>query len=49
MHEVSLCEGVLNVLEDNAIQQKFKKVKAVWLEIGVLSGVEHEAMLFIRL
>jgi len=46
MHEMSLCEGVLNVLEDSARQQNFKKVKTVWLEIGVLSGVEHEAMLF---
>jgi len=46
MHEMSLCEGVLNVLEESAKQQGFKKVKTVWLEIGVLSGVEHEAMSF---
>ncbi|MDQ6970954.1 MAG: hydrogenase maturation nickel metallochaperone HypA [Mariprofundus sp.] len=46
MHEMSLCEGVLNVLEDSARGQGFKKVKTVWLEIGVLAGVEHEAMLF---
>ena len=46
MHEMSLCEGVLTVLEDSAKQQGFKKVKKVWLEIGVLSGVEHEAMMF---
>ncbi|MCP3881127.1 MAG: hydrogenase maturation nickel metallochaperone HypA [Sulfitobacter sp.] len=46
MHEMSLCEGVLQILEDNAKQQGFERVKTVWLEIGDLSGVEPEAMRF---
>jgi hydrogenase nickel incorporation protein HypA/HybF len=46
MHEMSLCEGILQILEDNAKSQGFKKVKTVWLEIGALSGVEIEAMKF---
>jgi hydrogenase nickel incorporation protein HypA/HybF len=46
MHEMSLCEGVLQVLEDNAKSQDFKQVKTVWLEIGRLSGVEVDAMRF---
>ncbi len=46
MHEISLCEGVLQVLEENAQSQGFSKVKTVWLEIGQLSGVEIEAMRF---
>ncbi len=46
MHEMSLCEGILQVLEENAESQEFKKVKTVWLEIGALSGVEIEAMKF---
>lgn len=46
MHEMSLCEGILQVLEENAIQQNFRKVKTVWLEIGALSSVEIEAMRF---
>lgn len=46
MHEMSLCEGVLQVLETEASKQGFNKVKAVWLEIGDLSSVEPEAMLF---
>ena len=46
MHEMSLCEGILQILEGNAQSQGFKKVKTVWLEIGVLSGVEIEAMKF---
>lgn len=46
MHEMSLCEGVLKVLEDNAASQHYRRVKAVWLEIGALAGVEVEAMRF---
>jgi len=46
MHEMSLCEGVLQILEDNAKSQGFKRVISVWLEIGGLSGVEPEAMRF---
>ena len=40
MHEMSLAEGVLQLIEDSAREQKFDKVVAVWLEIGQLSGVE---------
>ena len=46
MHEMSLCEGVLQVMEDHARKQGFDHVKAVWLEIGQLAGVEVEAMRF---
>ena len=46
MHEMSLCESILQILEDNAKKQGFAKVKTVWLEIGCLSGVEMEAMRF---
>lgn len=46
MHEMSLAEGVLQVIEDAAQRDGFQKVAAVWLEIGQLSGVEPEAMRF---
>lgn len=46
MHEMSLCEGVLQVIEDSAAVQKFSKVKTVWLEIGRFAAVEPEAMRF---
>ena len=46
MHEMSLAEGVLQLLEDAALKQEFSKVTVVWLEIGALSGVEVEAMKF---
>jgi hydrogenase nickel incorporation protein HypA/HybF len=46
MHEMSLCEGVIEIIEREAQQQNFAKVRAVWLEIGALSHVEPEAMRF---
>ncbi len=46
MHEMSLCENILQIIEDNAMSQGFNKVKVVWLEIGSLSGVEVDAMRF---
>ena len=46
MHELSLCESILLVLEQQAKTQQYSKVKTVWLEIGALSGVEIEALRF---
>ena len=46
MHEMSLAEGVLQLIEDAARSQEFSRVTTVWLEIGQLSGVEVEAMKF---
>ncbi len=46
MHEMSLMQGVLDILQDSAKSQSFSRVKTVWLEIGALSGVDPEAMRF---
>jgi hydrogenase nickel incorporation protein HypA/HybF len=46
MHEMALCEGVIEIIEREAQQQNFAKVRAVVLEIGALSHVEPEAMRF---
>lgn len=46
MHEMSLAESVLQIIEDTARVQPFKCVRSVVLEIGVLSAVEPEAMIF---
>ncbi len=46
MHEMSLAEGVLQLIEDAARREKFATVTTVWLEIGQLSSVEPEAMKF---
>lgn len=46
MHEMSLCEGILQIIETEAQQQQFSEVKQVVLDIGVLSGVEIPALEF---
>ena len=46
MHEMSIAEGILQIVEDAASQQGFKRVTEVRLEIGALSGVEIEALNF---
>lgn len=44
MHEMALTEGVIRILEEQAKQHGFARVKTVWLEIGALSQVDGEAM-----
>lgn len=46
MHEISLCESVLRVIEDQAAAQDYHKVETVRLEIGMLAGVEIDALRF---
>lgn len=46
MHEMSLAEGILQIIEDAARAQGFSRVREVRLEIGALSGVEVEALAF---
>ena len=46
MHEMSLAEGVLQLIEDAAKREGFRRVATVWIEIGQLSGVEPESLAF---
>lgn len=46
MHELSLAESVLHIIEDAARTQQFSRVRTVVLEIGALAAVEPEAMRF---
>ena len=46
VHEMSLCESVLEILQQSAQREAFSSVKRVWLEIGALSCAEPEAMRF---
>lgn len=46
MHEMSLAESMLQIIEDHARKDGFAHVKTVRLEIGRLAGVEIEAMRF---
>jgi hydrogenase nickel incorporation protein HypA/HybF len=43
---MSLAEGIIQLIEDSAAKNDFRRVKTVWLEIGQLAGVEAEAMRF---
>lgn len=46
MHELSLMQGVLEILQDTAHSQGFERVKVVRLEIGKLSAVDPQALRF---
>ncbi len=46
MHELSLAENVLQIIEDAARAQGFRRVRTVTLEIGSLAAVEPGAMRF---
>ena len=46
MHEISLCENIRDLIEDQARADGFTRVNKVWLEVGPLSCVEPEALRF---
>jgi hydrogenase nickel incorporation protein HypA/HybF len=46
MHEMSLAEGMLQLIEEQSQKQDFFQVSLVHLEIGQLSNVEVDAMRF---
>ena len=46
MHEVSICEGILGVIEDQARVHGFSAVRRITLEIGAFAGVEQTALRF---
>ena len=46
MHELSLCESTLQIIEQQAREHQVNRITAVWLEIGALSCVEESAIRF---
>ena len=46
MHEMSLAEGILQLVEHAAVKDNFSRVSTIWVEIGQLSSVEPEALAF---
>lgn len=46
MHELSLCQSAVEIIQRQAEQHDVKRVTAVWLEIGALSCVEENAVRF---
>ena len=46
MHEMSLAGGILRLVEDAALRERFTRVKRLELEAGALAGVEVQALRF---
>ena len=46
MHELSLCENILQTLESCARTQAFQRVKTVYLEVGALAAVDPDSLRF---
>lgn len=46
MHEMSLCEGIRNMIIEQSTIHNFSKVKCVRVEIGAFSGIEKPALEF---
>lgn len=46
MHEMSLCENIREIIQEQAKENGFTRVTRVWLEVGPLSCVEPDALRF---
>lgn len=46
MHEMSIAEGILQLIEETARQEQAQRVTVVVLEIGQLASVEVESLRF---
>lgn len=46
MHEMSLLESMLDLIENNARDEDYSHVKRVCIEVGMLSCVEPDALRF---
>ena len=46
MHEMSLAEGIVQIVESTARANDAQTVRAEWLELGALSHVEQQALRF---
>jgi hydrogenase nickel incorporation protein HypA/HybF len=46
MHEMSLCESLIRVIEEQAETEQFSRVKTVFLQVGQFASVEPDAMQF---
>jgi hydrogenase nickel incorporation protein HypA/HybF len=46
MHELSLAQSLIELIEEESERQNFRRVRKIWLEVGALAGVEPEALRF---
>ncbi len=46
MHEMSLAEGIVDIIEEEALRRGFARVLQVRVAVGELGGVEPDALQF---
>ncbi|MEN3754753.1 hydrogenase maturation nickel metallochaperone HypA [Mangrovibacter sp. SLW1] len=46
MHEITLCQRAIELMEQQAHQNNAQRITAVWLKIGAFSCVETSALTF---
>ncbi|HYP57588.1 MAG TPA: hydrogenase maturation nickel metallochaperone HypA [Beijerinckia sp.] len=46
MHELSICQSLISMIENEARRQSFHKVRQIHLEIGRFAAVDPEALRF---
>ncbi len=46
MHEMALCQGVVDLIEEQQLSNTFTRVRCVVLEIGALGHVDPDALRF---
>ncbi|NIF33709.1 hydrogenase maturation nickel metallochaperone HypA [Enterobacter sp. Cy-643] len=46
MHEITLCQRAVELIENHARQNNARRVTGVWLEVGAFSCVETSALEF---
>lgn len=46
MHELSMCESLIELVEEEGRRQGFRKVRAVRLAVGALGHVDSDAIRF---
>lgn len=46
MHEMSIAESIIRLLQQQAHEQHFSRVKRIWLKIGPLAMVDRESLRF---
>ena len=46
MHEVSICESIIDILKEQAAKEGASKVKSVRLKIGEMAGVVEDSLRF---
>lgn len=46
MHEITLCQNAVEIMQEFGRQNNARRITAVWMEVGAFSCVEPEALTF---